>query len=72
MPEETRLYAITPRGLICASLLFASASIFAQDDDGETREWGIEGGSPNFLQRRGTLISVTFEDGRVLEDIPLP
>ena len=72
--------------------------LLVKDEDNNTVEWGIEGGSPNFLKRRGwtakslksgdevillirplrdgqpggTLISVTFTDGRKLEDIPPP
>ncbi len=72
--------------------------LYVTDENNNTVEWGIEGGSPNFLRRRGwtskslqpgdevillirpmldgqsggTLISVTFTDGRKLEDIPPP
>ena len=72
--------------------------LYVTDEDNNKVEWGIEGGSPNFLRRKGwtskslkagdevilvirplrdgqhggTLISVTFPDGRKLEDIPPP
>lgn len=72
--------------------------LFVTDENNNKVEWGIEGGSPNFLRRKGwtakslqpgdevillirplrngqhggTLISVTFSDGRKLEDIPPP
>lgn len=84
------------------SFQFTNPHIWIQlrvtDENNETHEWGIEGGSTPFLQRRGwrsksllpndevsllihpmkdgkkggTLISVTFTDGRTLEDIPPP
>lgn len=72
--------------------------LYVTGENKKTVEWGIEGGSPNFLRRQGwtakslqagdevtvvirplrdgqpggTLISVTFSDGRKLEDIPPP
>ena len=72
--------------------------LYVTGENNKTVEWGIEGGSPNFLRRKGwtakslkagdevtvlirplrdgkrggTLISVTFADGRKLEDIPPP